>query len=132
VSAAAVPFRPHRGAYVIVERPTGREVGDAWVRWHHEVHVPAVLGVDGVAGLCAFAARAELGVGADQGDRFGLASWDPGHGLVTVVYLDDDVIATAARLAPLVGERWGTGAVAPRLAGPFRSPVAFEAWPAEP
>jgi len=84
----------------------------------------------GVAGLYAFRTSAALGEGEDQGPRLGVtAPWDPGHSWVTVVYLDDDVVTTATRLAPLIAARWADGTVAPRLAGPFRSPVTYEAWP---
>jgi hypothetical protein len=129
VSAAAVPFRPHRGVHLIVERPVQPEL-DRWWTWHDDEHVPAVLDTDGVAGVLSFRSTARLGTGADQGERFGTqAPWDPGGSLVTLVYLDGDLGETAARLEPLLRARWAGGAVAPRLAGPFASPVAFDAWP---
>ena len=69
---------------------------------------------------------------ADQGARFGTAApWDPAGRSITVVYLDGDVATTSTRLAPLVRQRWTADVVTPQLAGPFRSPVAYEAWPAE-
>ena len=43
-----------------------------------------------------------------------------------------EVGEVAGRLDPLVRSRWHAGAFAPRLAGPYRSPVTFEAWPPEP
>jgi hypothetical protein len=129
VSPEAVPFRPHRGVYLIVEAPTGDGDVDGWLRWHHGEHVPAVLDVDGVAGVYVFRSSTRLGVGPEQGARFGVTAWDPGDRVITVVYLDADVAATAARLDPLVRSRWSSGAVAGELAGPFRSMVAYEAWP---
>ena len=129
VSAEAVPFRPHRGIVLLVESIGDGDVA-AWARWHHVEHVPALLSIDGVAGVYAFRSSTLLGVGADQGARFGMPMWDPGNRYVTVVYLDDDVAATTARLADPLRERWTSGAVAPELAGPFRSMVAYEAWPA--
>jgi hypothetical protein len=129
VSAAAVPFRPHRGAYLIVEVPVDQVALDGWLRWHHVEHVPAVLAVDGVAGVCTFRASTLLGAGADQGTRFGVPAWDPGGRLITVVYVDGAVTDAAARLEPLVRSRWASGAVAGQLAGPFRSMVAHTAWP---
>ena len=130
VSAAGIPFRPHRGVYLLVERTSQPTSLDAWRRWHGEEHVPRLLAVEGVAGVYAFGASAALGEGADQGPRLEVtAPWDPGHSLVTVVYLDDDVAATTSRLTPLVAERWADGSVTPRLADPFLSPVTYEAWP---
>ena len=132
VSAAAIPFRPHRGVYLLIERPAAPESSDTWWRWHREAHVPQLLAVEGVAGVYAFRTGAALGEGEDQGPRLGVTPpWDPGHSAVTVVYLDADVEATAARLEPLVASRWADGTIAPRLAGPFRSPVTYEAWPVQ-
>ncbi len=129
VSAEAVPFRPHRGVVLLVE---GIGEGDvaAWARWHHVEHVPALLEVEGVAGVYSFRSSTLLGVGADQGTRFAMPMWDPGNRYVTVVYVDDDLAATTHRLAGLLTERWASGVVTPELAGPFRSMVAYEAWPA--
>jgi hypothetical protein len=128
VSAEAVPFRPHRGIVLLVEAIGDGDVA-AWARWHHTDHVPDLLSVDGVAGVYAFRSSTLLGVGPDQGQRFGMPMWDPGHRYVTVVYLDDDVAATTARLADPLRQRWTSGAVSPELAGPFRSMVTYEAWP---
>ncbi|MFL6206311.1 MAG: hypothetical protein ACJ739_13280 [Acidimicrobiales bacterium] len=132
VSAGALPFRPHRGIYLVVEEPVGGADLDTWRRWHESEHVPAVLSVDGVAGAFSFRASAALGEGPEQGPRYGTAPWDPARRLVTVVYVDGHLAATAERLTPLVEARWDGGAVTPQLAGPFRSPVAFEAWPDQP
>jgi hypothetical protein len=130
VSPEAVPFRPHRGVLLLVEAPTEGADVSAWMRWHHTDHMPAVLAVDGVAGAYVFRSSTLLGVGPDQGQRFGVPPWDPGDRIITVVYLDDDVAATSDRLEPLVRTRWTSGAVTPELAGPFRSMVTYEAWPA--
>lgn len=132
VSAAAVPFRPHRGVYLLVEQVGEPGAIDTWWQWHREEHLPGLLGVKGVAGVYGFRASAALGEGDDQGARLGVtAPWDPGHSHVTVVYLDGDVADTASRLAPLITSRWVDGTVTPRLAGPFRSPVTYEAWPVQ-
>ena len=129
VSADAVPFRPHRGVVLLVESIGDGDVA-AWARWHHTQHVPALLATDGVAGVYAFRSSTLLGVGPDQGARFGMPMWDPGNRYVTVVYVDDDVAATTARLGDLLRERWASGVLVPELAGPFRSMVTYEAWPA--
>lgn len=41
--------------------------------------------------------------------------------------LDDDPVDTAARLRPVLEQRWETAAVSPLLAGPF-DPVVPYAW----
>jgi hypothetical protein len=129
VSGEALPFRPHRGVYVIVEEPLDGGDVDGWLRWHHQEHVPTALAVAGVAGALVLRSSTLLGIGLEQGQRFGVPAWDPGRRIITVLYLDDDVAATSARLEPLVRSRWASGAVAGQLAGPFRSVVAHAAWP---
>ena len=46
----------------------------------------------------------------------------------TVIYLDDDPLATTQALAPLVEERWESDAVRPLFAGPLRTMIEWEAW----
>ena len=55
-------------------------------------------------------------------------SGDPQY--VTVVYLDEDPLEVSARARALIEQRWESGAVAPLFAGPLRSMVEWEAWPA--
>jgi hypothetical protein len=129
VSPEAVPFRPHRGVLLLVERPTGGGDVAAWMRWHHAEHVPRLLAEPGVAGAYVFRSSTLLGIGPDQGERFGMPLWDPGDRIITVVYLDADPASTTTSLAPLVGERWAAGAVSAELATPLRSMVTYEAWP---
>ena len=76
--AVAVPSPPWR---VPDRRGAGpRRRREAWLRWHHAEHVPDLLAVDGVAGVYAFGSSRRLGVGPDQGERFGMPAWDPGDG----------------------------------------------------
>ena len=110
VSGEALPFRPHRGVVVLVEAIADGDIA-AWARWHHTDHLPELLDEPGVAGAYAFRSSTLLGTGADQGERFGVPVWNPGQRFVTVVYLDDDVLATTTRpraAAPRpLGERGG-------------------------
>lgn len=124
VSAGAVPFRPHRGVYLVVEE--GQPAAD-----RGREALRGVLEEPGVAGVLRFAATSALGRGSDQGRRFGIPAWDPAGRWITVVYVDGDVLEVSARVEPRLRRRWGHG-VTPELAGPFRSMVAHEAWPAEP
>ncbi|WP_156687421.1 hypothetical protein [Mycobacterium sp. Marseille-P9652] len=120
VSAEAVPFRPHRGVLLLVERPTGGRP-DAWLQWLHAEHYPALLAVPGTAGAWTF--------GSSTGWSRLPPGWSTEHQYVTVVYLDEDPLATTDALGPLVEERWRSGAVRPVFAGPLRSMVSWEAWP---
>ena len=130
VTAGALPFRAHRGVYLVIEQPPlDQGVVEHWQGWHDAEHVPSLLELEGVAGVATFSATARLGLGPDQGQRFGLPAWDPRGLAVTVIYLDGDVAETAARLSPRLEERWRGPDVIPHLAGPFRATVTYGAWP---
>jgi hypothetical protein len=119
VSAEVVPWRPHRGVVFLVEEPTAARP-DPWLEWVHAEHVPAVLDVPGVAGVWAYGETRTWTLHRNcQGD--------PQY--TTVVYCDDDPLAVAAALTPLLEQRWATGAVRPLFAGPLRTMVQWEAWP---
>lgn len=119
VSAAVVPFRPHRGVLVVVEEPVEADTG-AWEQWLDDDHHPAVLGTVGVAGVWRYAS-------SDAWDLHPATQGDPQH--VTVIYLDEDPVETTRALAPLLHARWRSGAVRPVFAGPLRSMIHWEAWP---
>ncbi len=119
VSAEVAPFRPHRGVLFIVEEPAD-ERPDAWLEWLRAEHYPALLGCAGVAGVWTFGS---ICAPAPRGWRT-----DPHY--VTVVYLDDDPLAISAAVAPLVEDRWRSGDARPLFAGPLRSMIRWDAWPA--
>lgn len=120
VSDVVVPFRPHRGVVLIVEEPVdGRP--DAWLQWLHAEHYPELLATPGTVGAWTFG----TGTGWSHRPR----GWHTGHQYVTVVYLDDDPLATTAALAPLIERRWRSAAVRPVFAGPLRAMIGWEAWP---
>ena len=54
-----------------------------------------------------------------------LASAPPGQ-LLTYCFLDDDPVATAERLAPVLANRWEQAGVEPLLAAPFHPVVPYE------
>ena len=95
VSAAAVPYRAHRGIYAIVEASPGTAADP----------VAALLGVAGVAGVWSFASVP------------GMTSrrWTAGERRITLCWLDEDPLAVAARLAPIVATLPAT------FAGPFET-----------
>ena len=94
-----MPFRPHRGVYVIVEELGGDDVADA------------LLTVPGVAGVWTFATDAALSS----------PRWTDGDRRITVAWLDDDPLAVAAGVAPLVAPRAGV-----EFAGPFETITPWE------
>ncbi len=105
ISAEAVPYRPCRGVYVVVEEPAdGGAIRDAHVR-----RVPAMLDVPGVAGVWSFATTPLY-----RNDR-----WITGRTHITVAWLDEDPVTVAGRLGPLVG----TDAM---LAAPFETITPWE------
>jgi hypothetical protein len=105
ISAEAVPYRPNRGVYVVVEGRSGPRHPE-----HPDRLVP-LTEVDGVVGAWAFSA------GAHAESR----EWLTGEHRITVCWLDDDPLAVAGRLEPVLARQWAEDAVTPVLAGPFES-----------
>jgi hypothetical protein len=96
VGADVLPWWPSTGVYLLVER------GNA--------SAAPLVDVDGVAG--AWWAPTASGVPeaytlAQSGDQ------------LTYLFLDDDPVAVAARLQPVLEERWDDGGVTGLLAAPF-------------
>ena len=102
VGAAVVPWRPATGAYVLVERrPDGHGASPS--------EANALLAVDGVVGAWTW------GGGARRHDRLG----DTDGLSLTLCYLDGNPLDVAARMGPLLAERWSDPRVDPQLAAPF-------------
>lgn len=118
ISAEVVPFRPHRGVLVMVEEPAGDTA--PWHSWLHREHYPALLDLPAVAGVWMYGSTAFW--------RLSSRCWQDAH-YVTVVYLDEDPERSARNLAPVVEQRWASGAVTPTFAGPLRSMVRWDVWP---
>jgi hypothetical protein len=95
VSAEAVPFRAHRGLYVIVEEHRETDALVDYQRWLVTEHEPALLAVPGVAGIWTFASS----------EKLASPRWSGGAHRITVAWLDDDPLDVTARLAPLEAER---------------------------
>ena len=120
ISAEVVPMRPHRGVLLLVEEPGGGDVA-GWLRWLHTDSHPALLDVPGVAGVWLYGST---DFWRQHPHTQGAVQY------TTVVYLDEDPLDTAAALTPMVQERWASGAVRPLFAGPLRSMIRWDAWPA--
>jgi hypothetical protein len=113
ISAEAVPYRPCRGVYAIVEEPTGPL--DEWVQRNHR-QVSALDDVPGVVGAWSFASSPLY-----RDDR-----WNTGSTRVTVMWLDDDPVTVAGALAPWLEDRWDGAPVRPLLAGPMETITPWE------
>jgi hypothetical protein len=121
ISAEVVPFRPHRGAVVVIEEPSGDETDvAAWLQWLHREHYPALLVTPGVAGAWMY--------GDTRTWRLHSATRGDTPQYTTVVYLDDDPLRVSSELRPLLEQRWAAGAVRPLFAGPLRTMIEWEAW----
>ena len=102
IGADVLPWWPVKGVYLLLER------GDA--------PADALLDVDGVVGVWSAPAM-------DVDAR--LASAKAGQ-TITYCFLDDDPIATAQRLGPVLADRWERSGVEPLLAAPFYPVVPHE------
>ena len=96
VSNDAVPYRPHRGIYLIVEEPTGVATQDDYLQQLHTDVLPTLVSVPGVAGALAFGTTAAIR----------RPSFSPGRYRITTCYLDDDPAAVGERLAPVLERIW--------------------------
>jgi hypothetical protein len=102
VGADVLPWWPVRGVYLLLERGA--------------TPVDAMLDVDGVVGVWQAATAA-----VDPK----MASAQVGQS-ITYCFLDDDPIATAERLRPVMRARWEHGHIEPLLAAPFYPVVPHE------
>jgi hypothetical protein len=85
ISAEAVPYRPNRGAYIVVEEAPGADDGAL---------PAAMLETPGVAGVWSFRA------GHGYAGR-----WRPGDHRITVGFLDEDPLTVAPALGHVVAAR---------------------------
>ena len=100
--ADVLPWWPIRGVYLLVETGTTSPT--------------ELVAIDGVGGVWS----------ADsQPVDASLASAQPGQS-VTYCFLDDDPVATAERLRPVLEDRWTQAGVEPLLAAPFYPVVPYE------
>ena len=119
ISAEVVPFRPHRGVILIMEEPAHRDLAP-WLQWLHSEHYPTLPDVPGVAGVWMYGST-------NTWKLHPRCQSDPQY--VTMVYLDEDALATAKAVTPVIERRWQSGAVRPVFAGPLRTMTQWEAWP---
>jgi hypothetical protein len=109
VSAAALPYRPHHGVYVVVESDEahrGTPPGD-----------PAeILNAEGVAGVWSFASTPTLSA----------TRWHPEASELSVCFLDRPVLEVAAALGRLFMSQAAARGATIRLAAPFETIVPWQ------
>ncbi len=97
-----LPWLPVRGVLVLVERGSASP--------------NPLLEVDGVAGVwSALSLRVDASLASAQENQ-----------TITYCFLDDDPIATALRLRPLLKARWAESDIEPLFAAPFFAVVPYE------
>ncbi len=116
VAAEVVPFRPHRGVYLIVEEPTDPSERDAYLQRRHVELVPELVSVPGVAGAWTYATTPAIR----------RPMFSEGAYTMTLCYLDDDPATVGARLAPVLERAWENAPVRPLLAAPFESMMRWD------
>jgi hypothetical protein len=111
VSAAALPYRPNKGVYVLVE-----ETGSAAPLEIRQPTVDEALSeVEGVAGAWAFVASPLAG-----------ERWHPGPRRITVCFLDGDPLRAASAMKALVSGVAGRSMGEVIFAGPFETIVPWQ------
>lgn len=102
VGADVLPWLPVRGAYLLVER--------GWASPDPLVDVPGVAGV-----WSAVTRQVDARLASARGGQS-----------ITYCFLDDDPIATAERLRPVLSARWADHDVESCFAAPFFAVVPYE------
>ncbi len=115
VSPGVVPFRPNRGAYVVLERPPDGSDADGYREWLEHEHLPSLVDQPGVAGAWL------LAPGRIRPDRLDADALE-----LTILYLDGEPAEVGAALADPLHDRWSRWPARPLLAAPFESVRAWE------
>jgi hypothetical protein len=116
ISDDVVPFRPHKGVYLIVEAPNEPGIQDEYLQRLHTDVLPTLVSVPGVAGALAY--------GTTPAIR--RPPFSSGNYRITACYLDDDPATVGERLAPVLKEIWKDAPVQPMLAAPFESMMIWD------
>ena len=114
VSAEVVPFRPHRGVYVIIDEPDGQVPQDESLQRIHTGILPSLVAVPGVAGAWSYATSPQIR----------RPMFSEGRLRIIVCYLDEDPATVGERLSPLVDQLWSTSPSRLLLGAPFESLIA--------
>jgi hypothetical protein len=115
VSSQVVPFRPHRGVYLVVDEPESSR-DEELVRVMRADAAPELLSVPGVAGVWSYATSAAMR----------RRMFTEGDLRVTVCYLDDEPAAVAGQLSETVDRLWALQPARLLLAAPFESVLRWD------
>jgi len=116
ISAEVVPFRPHRGVYLIVEEPADPAAQDEFLQRRHVELLPELVSVPGVAGAWRYTTTPSIR----------RPMFTDGQFQMTVCYLDEDPATVAVSLAPVVARARTSAPSRVLLAAPFESLMAWD------
>jgi hypothetical protein len=116
IGAEVVPFRPHRGVYLIVEELTESTDQDAFIQRMHIEVLPDLVSVPGVAGAWTFATTPSIRRPA----------FTKGPYRMTLCYLDEDPATVGERLAPVLEKAWSGAPARLVLAAPYESMMIWD------
>jgi hypothetical protein len=116
VGPEVVPFRPHRGVYLIVEAPTDQSARDGYLQRKHTELLPELVSVPGVAGAWAYATTPAIR----------RPMFTDGDLQMTVCYLDDDPATVGERLGPVVTRATAQAPTRLLLAAPYESMLIWD------
>ncbi len=129
VSAAAVPYRPNRGVYAVVERRLEEPSRDQR-RAVPAAKVDELLRLPGVAGMWTFGRPTSTGSQLEAPEAASATPAPPGSdrtldALVTVMFLDDDPVPVSRAIGDLLRPDWEREEIVPDLAGPLEAIVPW-------
>jgi hypothetical protein len=120
VSPEAIPARPNRGIFVVVQDIIDPAGADDFAQWVDQVHYPDMLGVDGTAGVWSFVSRG--------GGSGAFAHANPAGRRIAVYYLDGEPLEVVAEMGKRGAEWRAAGrmpdfskSVRTLFAGPFET-----------
>jgi hypothetical protein len=116
ISDEVVPFRPHRGIYLIVEELTDLSAQDAFLRRLHTEILADLVSVEGVAGALTFGTTPSIR----------RPSFSEGDRRITLCYLDESPAVVGGRLVSWIERAWSDAPSRLLLAAPFESVGAWD------
>ena len=123
ISAAAVPYRPNRGVYAVVQDRSSETSGKNRPAVSLE-QVEQLLVVPGVAGVWTFGQSANAGDDAEEPHIAVPGPRGSGRSLevsATICYLDDDPVTVSHTIGDLLLPDWEREKKAPEFAGPLEA-----------
>jgi hypothetical protein len=116
ISSEVVPWRPHRGVYLVVEELAEGTAQDDFLQRMHTELLPGLVAVDGVAGSWSFGTTPSIR----------RPMFTDGRYRMTVCYLDGEPAVVGERLAPVVERLWAGSPSRLVLAAPYESMMIWD------